>query len=138
MPQEQVFQKRQTAYKLKISDVLNSRYIKTDGFNPNYLEVSGQEVSRINLIGVIVNKSEINNYKTLTLDDGTGEISARFFEDTPLVDGVNIGQIVLIIGRPREFSSEKYILIETIKKIDPTWAKVRNLELRKDVENRGT
>jgi len=128
---EQVFQKRQTAYKTRIKDILNSKYVKTEGFNPNYLEMYSKEVSRINVIGVVVQKSEINNYKTLTIDDGTGKISSRIFENNILLDKVDIGAIVIIIGRPREFQSEKYILIEIIKKINPSWAKVRKLELRK-------
>jgi len=128
---EQAFQKRQTAYKIRIKDILDSKYVKTEGFNPNYLEAHSKEISRINVIGVVVQKSEINNYKTLTIDDGTGKISARIFENNALLDKVSIGQIVLIIGRPREFSSEKYILIETIKKVNPKWAKVRKLELEK-------
>ena len=69
------------------------------------------------MIGVIVQKSELNNYKTLTIDDGTGKISARAFENNVLLDKTDVGDVVLIIGRPREFSSEKYILIEIIKKI---------------------
>ena len=128
---EQVFQKRQTAYKIRIKDILDSRYVKTEGFNPNYLELRSKEVSRINVIGVVVQKSGINNYKSLTIDDGTGKISSRVFEDNILLNKIDIGNIVIIIGRPREFSSEKYILIEIIKKIDPSWAKVRKLELGK-------
>ena len=131
MPEKESFQRRQTAYKIRITDILNSKYIKKEGFNPNYLELNSKEISRINVIGVIVQKSELNNYKTLTIDDGTGKISARVFEDNILLDKMGIGDIVLIIGRPREFSSEKYIIIETIKKIDPIWAKVRKLELEK-------
>ncbi|MFC2016629.1 hypothetical protein ACFLUF_02825, partial [Chloroflexota bacterium] len=130
---EQKFQKRQTAYKIRIKDILNSKYIKTDGFSPNYLEANGREVSRINIMAVVVQKSEINNYKTLTIDDSTGRISARVFENNALLDKISISDIVLIIGRPREFSSEKYILIEAIKKIAPAWAKVRKLELRENL-----
>ena len=50
-----------------------------------------------------------------------------------LLDKIGVSDIVLIIGRPREFSSEKYILIESIKKIPPAWAKVRKLELEKNL-----
>jgi len=131
---EQKFQKRQTAYKIRIKDILNSRYIKTEGFNPNYLEIHNQEVSRINVIGVVVQKSELNNYKTLTIEDGTGKIYARVFENNLLLDKIDVSDVVLIIGRPREFSNEKYILIEVIRKTDPSWAKVRELELGKNVE----
>ena len=51
-----------------------------------------------------------------------------------MLDKIDIGNIVLVIGRPREFASEKYILIETIKKINPAWAKVRKLELIKNLK----
>ena len=134
---KQKFQERQTAYKVRVKDILNSKYIKTEGFAPNYLEIEGKEVSRTNLIGVIVEKIDLNNYQTLSIDDETGKISARTFENDVLLDKIAIGDIVLIIGKPREFSSEEYLLIETIKKINPIWAKVRNLELRKNVSYNG-
>ncbi|MBN4049127.1 hypothetical protein JYT91_00750 [archaeon AH-315-M20] len=139
MPEaEQKFQERQIAYKTRIKDILNSRYIKTDGFNPNYLEINGQEISRVNIIGVIVQKSKFNNQKNLTIDDGTGKITARTFENNLLLDKVDIGDVVLLIGRPREFTMEKYLLVETIKKIEPRWTKVRKLELGKDIERKGS
>ena len=114
--------------------MLNSKYIKTEGFNPNYLNMNGQEISRITAVAVVVQKSELNSYKTLTIDDGTGKISARVFEDKVVLDKIDIGDVVAIVGRPREFSSEKYILIEIIKKIDPMWAKVRKLEFEKSIK----
>ncbi len=134
MPEaEQKFQKRQTAYKIRIKDILNFKYIKTEGFDPNYLEIQSQEISRINIMGVVIQKSRLDNYKTLVIDDSTGKISARIFENKVFLDKIEVGDIVLVIGRPREFSSEKYILIETIKKIDPAWTKVRELELEKNI-----
>ena len=129
MAEEQRFQKRQIAYKIRIKNILDSKYVKTEGFNPNYLETNGKEISRINLMGVVVQKSDLNNYNTLIIDDVTGKISARVFESNVLLDRIEISDAVLIIGRPREFSNEKYVLIELIKKIDPLWAKVRKLEL---------
>lgn len=136
MAEAQEFQKRQTAYKISISDILSSKYIKTEGFAPNYLEIGSLEVSRINIIGVVVDKSGLDSQKTLTIDDGAGKIAARIFENNVLMDKVEVGDIVLIIGRPREFSSEKYILIETIKKINLGWAKVRKLELKRNIREK--
>ena len=129
MSEEQRFQKRQTAYKIRIKDILDSKYVKTEGFNPNYLEINGKEISRINLMGVVVQKLDLNNYNTIIIDDGTGKISARIFESNILFNQLELSDAVLIIGRPREFSNEKYVLIELIKKIDLLWAKVRKLEL---------
>jgi len=125
----QKFQKRQTAYKVWIKNVIDSRYMKTEGLNPNYLEINGKEVSRVNIIGAVVEKSEINDRQSLVLDDGSGKLSVMDFENRALLDRLDVGNIVLIIGKPREFSSEKYLLIETIKKVDDEWAKVRVLEL---------
>ena len=59
-------------------------------------------------MGVVVQKSDLNNYNTLIIDDGTGKISARVFESNVLLDRIEISDAVLIIGRPREFSNEKY------------------------------
>jgi len=135
---EQKFQRRQIAYKVRIKNILESKYTKREGFNPNFLEINGREISRINIIGVVVQKSAINNYKTIVMDDGSGEILARIFENDALLDNIQIGNVVLVIGRPREFSSEKYVLIEIIRKIEPEWAKVRKLELNLDIKTTNT
>jgi RPA family protein len=127
---EQEFQRRQIAYKASIKDVLDSKYVKNENFTPNYLELNSQEISRVNIVGVIVQKAELSNYKSLILDDGTGKISARVFENYASLNDFNVSDVVLVTGKPREFASEKYIVIETIKKINPAWAKVRNLELQ--------
>ena len=123
-------QRRRIAYKLRIKDILSSKYVKTDGINPNYLQVSSQEVSRVNVIGVVVQKSNMENYSELIMDDGTGKISARTFENNFLLNNVDVGDVVLVIGRPREYLEEKYLVVEIAKKIDPLWAKARKLELK--------
>ncbi len=127
--------KRQTAYKVMVKDIISSRYIKTSGMEPNYLEAGSKQVSRVNILGVIVEKADMDNYKALTIDDGSGRISARVFDDKIFLSNVEVGDVVNLIGRPREFSSEKYIIIEAIKKFDPAWAKVRSLELQKNEED---
>ena len=126
------FQKRQTACKIRVRDILSSRYIKTEGMEPNYLEVGARHISRVNILGTIVEKSGINNYTSITIDDGSGRISARIFDDKISLSNAEIGDVVSLIGKPREFSSEKYIIIEAVKKFDSAWAKVRSLELRKN------
>ena len=72
------------------------------------------------------------------MDDGSGEISARIFENDNLLKNIQIGNVILIIGRPREFASEKYVLIEIIKKIEMGWTKVRKLELNLDIKTTNT
>lgn len=124
--------KRQTAYKTRVKDILDSKYVKTSGMEPNYLEVGSKRISRVNILGVIVEKSDMDNYKALTIDDGSGRISARAFDGNTPLDNIRIGDVVMVIGRPREFSSEKYVIIEAIKKTDTAWAMVRSLELQRN------
>ncbi|MEK6876481.1 MAG: hypothetical protein AABX63_03660 [Nanoarchaeota archaeon] len=128
-------QKRQTAYKVTVKDIIDSRYIKTSGMEPNYLEVGSKQISRVNILGVIVEKLDMDNYKALVIDDGSGRISARVFDGNIFLSNVEVGDVVNLIGRPREFSSEKYVIIEAIKKTDPAWARVRDLELQKNSDN---
>jgi len=126
--EEQSFQ-RQTAVKVRIKDILSSDYKKNEGFNPNYVEVNSVKISRVNIIGVLLEKYDFDNQKGLLVDDGTGRISMRSFENLKNFDDFSVGDVVLVIGRPREFSEEKYVLVEIIKKIEPLWAKLRSKEL---------
>ena len=126
-------QKRQVAYKVKINDVLKGEYIKEEGeWVPNYIHVGDKKVSRVNLMAVVVSKHdpENTNNKSLLIDDGSGKISIRSFEENSNFDNINVGEFVLVIGRPREYFNEKYIVSEILKKMNnPLWAEVRKLEL---------
>ena len=99
MPEIEKFQKRQIAYKVNIKDIIDSRYIKNEGFTPNYLELNSHEISRINIVGVVIQKSDLNNYKMLVIDDGTGKISARVFENNLVLDKIDASDVVLISGK---------------------------------------
>jgi RPA family protein len=127
-------QKRQIAYKARVKDLLGGKYVKEEGWNPNYVESGGRKISRVNLIGTIVSKESVESFQSLTLDDGTGKITARTFEKNIVLDSLDIGDVVLIIGRPREYGRERYVLIEIIKKIDnKKWILYRKAELDKVV-----
>ncbi|MBD3361926.1 hypothetical protein GF358_04000 [Candidatus Woesearchaeota archaeon] len=127
-------QKRQTALKVNIGNLLNGTYIKQDGMLPNYVLLSdGSKVSRVNLIGVVVSVGEDTGFQSVFIDDGSGKISVRAFEDMPKLKELSIGDCVLIVGRPREFSNEIYVLPEIIKKIvNKQWLEVRKIELEKN------
>lgn len=126
-------QKRQVAYKVSAKDIVDGEYVKEEGWMPNYIRlIDGTKVSRINILGTIVLKQDEQNYKSALIDDGTGKLSVRTFDKYELFDNFNIGDVVVIIGRPREFG-EKYIDPEIIKKVeDVNWIGVRKLELKKD------
>ena len=128
--------KRLVAQKVSIKDVLQGEYIKEDGWNPNYIVVGDKKISRVNIMAVVLSKSEQadTNYYSFILDDSTGKISVRSFEKNNVMDNLEIGDIILLIGRLREFGRERYIIPEIIKKIiNKDWVEVRKLELKKKI-----
>ena len=62
---------RETAYKIRIKTILEHAYVKQEGWDPNYIDLNGHKVSRVNVIGTITSK-ENNSY---LLDDGTASIT---------------------------------------------------------------
>ena len=98
--EEQNRAQRQIAFAVDVSTILDSRYVKEDGWMPNYLAVGDKKVSRVNVIGVIVSKEKQDNssVQNFILDDGSGRIPLRFFESP---QEFVIGSIVKVIGRPR-------------------------------------
>ncbi|MBA3064170.1 hypothetical protein FP803_01900 [Candidatus Woesearchaeota archaeon] len=125
-------QKRQIAYKARIADLINGGYVKEEGWTPNYIITKqGKHISRINLIGTIISKgNDGQDYQSLIIDDGTGSISLRAFEKSEAINNTEIGDVIIVIGRPREYGSEKYIVPEIIKKINNNkWINVRKIEL---------
>lgn len=126
-------QQRQVAYKVPINAILNNEYIEQEGWNPNYIQINGKQVSRINLVATVIDKQNTGSLATLVLDDSTGVIQAKLFnEDVKKIENINVGDTVLIVGRPRKFNDQKFITIEISKKIDSAWAKIRRLELQKE------
>ncbi len=131
-------QKRQIAYKARISDIINGTYVKEEGWTPNYIEINNKRISRINIIGTVLSIENNETLNSIIIDDGSGTISVRSFEKQNPFTNLSIGDIVLIIGRPREYSSERYVLVEIIKKTSPEWLKLRSLELKTPVKKQET
>jgi RPA family protein len=138
---------RQTTIKSRVSDIVNSKLIKKEGMEPSYvLTELGQRISRTNLIGTIVDKfmSEDGNYSSITVDDDSDSIRIKAFkEDSNIFSNLEIGDLVMIIGKVKEYAGENYIIPETVKKIaDPNFESLHKLEVlkqllkqKKDFEN---
>lgn len=119
--------KRETAFKVRIKDILEGKYVVQEGWEPNYIELNSRRFSRVNLLGTYV--GEENGLPKI--DDGTGSIVLRSFEEGIKFD-FNLGDILTIIGRPREYNQTRFIVPEIIRKIeDAEWIKVREIELKK-------
>ncbi|MFC1685869.1 OB-fold nucleic acid binding domain-containing protein [Nanoarchaeota archaeon] len=122
---------RQTAHKIQAGEILVGKPI-FDGDRFSALDHSGTRVSRVNLLGNIIDKyvNQEKRYCTLTLDDGSGQIRLKGFSDQfDLLNSPEIGNTVRVIGLLRFFNNELYIMPEIIKAVDPKWLHVRRLEL---------
>jgi RPA family protein len=128
-------QKRQTAFKARISDIASGKYVKEEGWQPNYVVTqSGRKVSRVNLAAVVISPpTDETGFMNAQVDDGSGSISIRVFDNPKLLQGINIGDLLFVIGRPRQYGSETYVLAEIARKIeDKRWMELRKLELEKE------
>ena len=132
-PEQKSFQ-RQVAYKVRVSDVLNGSLTKDDS-SAGYIKINGLNVSRVNMIATVVFKSEEANYASAGIDDGTGRISLKSFENKLIFSNVDVGDLILVVGKIRQYSDEKYIIPEIMKKIDVGWMSLRKLELEKIIQS---
>ncbi len=120
--------KREISFKVRIKDILEGEYVVMEGWKPNFIKTTKQKFSRVNVLGVVIDSD--NNL--IKLDDGTGEIILRSFNELKM--DFSAGDIILVIGRPREYNGERYIMPEIVKKIkDKNWINVRKLELKKPI-----
>lgn len=122
------FQKRQPAFYVEVKELLMGNYVKTEGWDPNYVTTSfGLNASRVTIFGTIVDQGD----NTINVDDSSGIISIRSFEEFKPFEMVSNGDYVLIVGKVRQFNNEIYITPEICKKIDSKWKEFRNKNIDK-------
>ncbi len=123
---------RQTAHIISAGEFLTLPFVKKEGMEPSYLLSHTQErISRVNILGTVLEiQDEVN--PSIIVDDGTGRLRARAFEEMPSLKHLKIGDACIIIGKPREFSNENYVVPEIIRKVqDKRWIEWRKLQLLK-------
>lgn len=127
---------RLPACRVWLSSINNGSYVKPTGeFTPHYVDVEGKKISRINLIATVAQKTETEDksYASLTVDDSSAQIRIKTWrEDTRLIEPISVSDIILVIGKIREYQDELYIAPEIVKKVKTKWQILRNLELYKE------
>jgi RPA family protein len=124
-------QERQIAHKIKVKTILDEKFVKQGGMLPSYVLHGGKKISRLNIIGAIVSKDANELFESIMVDDGSGSISVRSFEKKGIFQDFVLGDIVMIIGKIREYGGERYIIDEIVKKIDDRkLVDLRKLELK--------
>ncbi|MBW3019300.1 hypothetical protein KY329_03905 [Candidatus Woesearchaeota archaeon] len=104
---------RHTAVRAWVADIHAGRYARQDDIL-NYVELGdGQRLFRACIMGLVVGIDDC-----VWVDDGTGSIAVRAFDGSFDAD---IGSCVMVVGRPREFGGQKYLMGEIIRKHDQKW-----------------
>ncbi len=126
---------RSTAFKVAVRDVVEGEFVRTeDKWESNYVVTSSKErVSRLRILASVVSKfeGENGNYIFVVLDDGTDTIAVKAFgEEMDMLQEIQLGDIVDVVGKVKEYQGEHYVNPEYVRKIeDPNWELVRKLEL---------
>jgi len=128
------YKARQTAQRVWVADLFRGKFIPSSGeFEPNFIEVKDILVSRVNLVGTIVNSfSKIDGgYSMIGVDDGSAAIEVRTWGNENVeLEGLQVGDFVTVIGRVKMFNDRLYIIPEVVRKLDdPAWLKLRRMEL---------
>ena len=127
--EQKQFQKRLVAYKIDVSKIVNSKFLR-DELSAGFLQIGELKVSRVNIIGTVVHISEQNGNSVASIDDGTGRMPLRTFEQTNILSKIEVGDLVLLVGKVREFNNEKYLIPEIIKKFENLdWMSLRKKEV---------
>ncbi|MEK6868231.1 MAG: OB-fold nucleic acid binding domain-containing protein [Nanoarchaeota archaeon] len=107
---------RQTAQVTTIGAIIGGANTKAEThLQPKYVH-TGKEMNRIHIIAVVVSISEGTAAEAI-LDDGTGRIAVRSFENPAFFEKVQLGDIVRVIGKVRAFNEQGYIIPEIMKRI---------------------
>jgi len=123
----------QVAHKVWIGGVSNGNMV-LNGDKFVSVDVSGKQVSRVNLIANVVDvyTNDEKRFNSVTLDDGSGQIRIKGFSDSSfLLQGISVGDTIGVIGWVRYFNNELYVIPDIVRHVDGKWALVRRLELIK-------
>lgn len=121
---------RYIAVKVPLFYISHGTYAQEDAESPHFLLApDNTKLYRLNVMATILGKELQGNITNIYVDDGTGKVTVRSFEEHPGLRTLSIGDVVLVIGKVRVYNQEKYISPEIIKKVPPSWLAVRMMEL---------
>lgn len=114
-------EQRPTAYKATVSDIADASYVTREPPHQNYLDLYGEQVKRVQVVGVLVQQSSHD----IVIDDGDARVTAKRFNQRVDLDGVSAGDTVLILGRPREHDGEIFLGAEAVSVLgDEAWLEI--------------
>ena len=111
-----------------IEKLSKGNFQKKEGWNSSYLDIDGKKIQRINMVGTVIRKDSAPRFKTLLIDDGTGTVSLRIFDEHlfPQWEAIDEGTLVRTVGNVREYQDEIYLVPLFMRHLsDPAWAEVQ-------------
>ena len=125
-----------SAYKLNIIDITDNLYVKSDSsYGTNFVDIKGVlKVSKVRILAKVTFKfiSDDKNYASITLDDGTGNLRVKIWQDIKILDGVENDDLIDILAQVREWNGDVYLVPEALRIVDdPELKTLRRLEILK-------
>ncbi|MFB6208457.1 MAG: OB-fold nucleic acid binding domain-containing protein, partial [Candidatus Nanohaloarchaea archaeon] len=133
MPQ----QKRQTAKLTNTKELNSGKYFQREGFEPNFLLTpEGRRLSRARFVGTVVDTfvNDDETYGSLTFDDGRDTVQVKFFNEIAKMQEFDVGDIVEVVGKVREYQGQIYLDAEILKKRPVEKELLHQLRYRKSEE----
>lgn len=128
------------AKKCRIADIANAKFFpgSKEELKPSYVITDfGEKISRVNLVASVTEKfqGEDGNYVSLTVDDESSAIRTKGFgADAELLRAINVGDLVRVVGRIKNFNNENYITTEAVSRItDSNFENLHKLEVLKEL-----
>ncbi len=137
------FAPKSPAKKTRISDINSGKFFpgSKEDMKPSYLITQlGEKFSKVDVVATVVEKFESGekNFSSITVDDGNDSIRVRAFEEAmEILRPANVGSLVKVVGKVKNFNGENYIIPEILKQIDdPNFENMRSLEILKNLADR--
>ncbi|MBU2638428.1 MAG: hypothetical protein KJ955_05630 [Nanoarchaeota archaeon] len=118
--------KRPTAYIFWINDMINAVPELTQE-GARAFKIRGKSARRVNIIAAVIDvyENEGKTYRSVTLDDGSGQIRVKAWEEDTAKLLLNPGDIVIVVGFLHESLGEIFIRPEFARHIRAEWAVTR-------------
>lgn len=129
--------KRAASHRLTLDEIHKGQFVSAEGdFELHYLITDdARKVYRAKVVATVVSEPYISDdtaYGRVQLDDGFETIYATVFrEETALLDNIQLGDLVQVIGKIREWQGEKQLTLEAIHPVHPNFLLVHRLEILK-------
>ena len=127
--------KRAPSQRMRLDEIHQGTFVTAEeDFELNYLiSADARKIFRAKVVATIVSDPYISDdsaYGRITLDDGFDTISGAVFrEQTALLEDVELGQLVQVMGKIREWKGEKQLTLEAISPVHPNFMLLHRIEI---------